>query len=83
MPLIEVLVELEFNGIKVDAAKLEELGQRFGQRMDELEGRRSTNWPADPFNIDSRAVGQGPVRGSQAAGRQEDQDRPSTDVERA
>jgi DNA polymerase-1 len=38
MPLIEVLAELEFNGIRVDVPRLEELGSRFGQRIAALEG---------------------------------------------
>ncbi len=53
MPLIDVLVELEFNGIKVDRTLLAELSERFGKRLAgleveiyELAGRE--------FNIDSR-----------------------------
>lgn len=53
MPLIEVLAELEFNGIKVDVELLAELSERFGQRQAALQveifalaGRE--------FNIDSR-----------------------------
>jgi DNA polymerase-1 len=53
MPLIDVLVEMEFNGIKVDAAKLEELGKRFGVRMNELEGE-IYELAGREFNIDSR-----------------------------
>ena len=37
MPLIEVLVELEYNGIKVDVDHLRQLGRRFGERIDALE----------------------------------------------
>ncbi len=47
LPLIEVLVELEHNGIKIDVARLAELSRRYGQRIDavqqeiyELAGRR-------------------------------------------
>ncbi len=37
IPLIDVLVEMEYNGIKVDVDRLKELSVRYGQRMDELE----------------------------------------------
>ncbi len=37
LPLIDVLVELEYNGIKVDVARLGELSRRYGERMDALE----------------------------------------------
>ena len=37
MPLIEVLVELEYNGIKVDVDHLRQLSRRFGERIDALE----------------------------------------------
>ncbi len=47
IPLIDVLVELEFNGIKMDVDRLAELSRRFGDRMmaaeteiHELAGRR-------------------------------------------
>ncbi|MCL4205390.1 MAG: DNA polymerase I [Pirellulaceae bacterium] len=53
IPLIEVLVELECNGIKVNAARLEELGQRFGQRIERLE-QEIYELAGHPFNIDSR-----------------------------
>jgi DNA polymerase-1 len=53
MPLIDVLVEMEFNGIKVDVAKLEELGKRFGVRMNELEGE-IYELAGRKLNIDSR-----------------------------
>ncbi|MCO6459061.1 MAG: DNA polymerase I [Pirellulaceae bacterium] len=38
LPLIEVLAELEFTGIRVDAAHLDRLGQRFRERMETLRG---------------------------------------------
>jgi len=53
MPLIEVLAEMEFNGIKVDVARLGELGQRFGERIASLE-REVHELAGGPFNIDSR-----------------------------
>jgi DNA polymerase I len=37
MPLIDVLVELEYNGIKVDVSRLAELSHRYGERMESLE----------------------------------------------
>jgi len=37
IPLIDVLVEMESNGIKVDVARLDELGRRFGQRMEAIQ----------------------------------------------
>jgi DNA polymerase-1 len=38
IPLIEVLVELEYNGIRVDLDRLANLSRTFGQRMEVLEG---------------------------------------------
>lgn len=37
VPLIDVLVELEFNGIRVDVHRLAQLSDQFGQRMAALE----------------------------------------------
>ncbi len=37
LPLIDVLVELECNGIKVDVGRLAELSGRYGQRMESIE----------------------------------------------
>jgi DNA polymerase I len=37
LPLIDVLVELEYNGIKVDVARLGELSRRYGEKMQTLE----------------------------------------------
>ncbi|MEN6492678.1 MAG: DNA polymerase I [Thermoguttaceae bacterium] len=37
MPLIDVLVELEYNGIKVDVQRLAELSRRFGERIAAVE----------------------------------------------
>jgi len=37
IPLVDVLMELEFNGIKVDVARLAELSDQYGQRMAALE----------------------------------------------
>ena len=52
MPLIEVLAEMEFNGIKVDVARLGELGQRFGERIASLE-QEIHELAGGRFNIDS------------------------------
>jgi DNA polymerase I len=37
LPLIDVLVEMEYNGIKVDVARLAELCGRYGEKMESLE----------------------------------------------
>lgn len=37
LPLIEVLAEMEFNGIRVDVARLAELSAQYGRRIGELE----------------------------------------------
>ncbi len=37
MPLIDVLVELEYNGVKIDVGRLAELSDNFGQQMQRLE----------------------------------------------
>jgi DNA polymerase I len=37
VPLIEVLADMEFNGVRVDPARLAELSARYGQRLSELE----------------------------------------------
>ncbi|MCL4190543.1 MAG: DNA polymerase I, partial [Thermoguttaceae bacterium] len=37
LPLIDVLAELEFNGIRIDVARLAELSRQYGQRMEALE----------------------------------------------
>lgn len=53
MPLIEVLAELEFNGIKVDVELLADLSRRFGQRQDALRAEIFA-LAGREFNIDSR-----------------------------
>jgi DNA polymerase-1 len=52
MPLIEVLAEMEFNGIRVDTARLRELGQRYGERISSLEAE-IYELSSGPFNIES------------------------------
>jgi DNA polymerase I len=37
MPLIDVLVELEWNGIKIDVARLAELSRSYGEEIERLE----------------------------------------------
>ncbi|HPM82521.1 MAG TPA: DNA polymerase I, partial [Candidatus Anammoximicrobium sp.] len=53
MPLIDVLAEMEFNGIKVNTGRLGGLGKRFAQRMEELEGE-IYELAGGQFNINSR-----------------------------
>ena len=52
LPLIDVLVEMEYNGIKVDVACLAELSRRYGERMDALE-QEIYDLAGHPFNIAS------------------------------
>ncbi|MBM3998340.1 MAG: DNA polymerase I [Planctomycetes bacterium] len=52
IPLIEVLAEMEFNGIRVDRERLAELSGRFGARIAEL-GDRIQELAGAPFNMDS------------------------------
>ena len=52
IPLIEVLAELEFNGILVDAKRLEQLGTRFGDRLEDLQAQIH-DLAGSEFNIDS------------------------------
>jgi DNA polymerase-1 len=52
MPLVEVLAELEFNGIRVNAAVLGELSSRLGQRLAELEAEIFA-LAGESFNINS------------------------------
>lgn len=53
MPLIEVLAELEYNGIRVDRARLQELSGQFTVRIEQLE-REIYELAGGEFNIDSR-----------------------------
>ena len=52
MPLVEVLAELEFNGIRVDVPRLEELGREFGARIESVE-REIFSLAGREFNIAS------------------------------
>jgi len=53
MPLVEVLAELEFNGIRVDVGRLRELSGQFNERIMRLE-REIFEIAGREFNIDSR-----------------------------
>jgi DNA polymerase-1 len=53
MPLVDVLAELEFNGIRVDVPRLNELSRRFGERLEVLE-QEIYVIAGHEFNIDSR-----------------------------
>ncbi len=52
MPLIEVLADLEYNGIKIDCERLAELSHRFGQRIETAE-REIYELAGHQFNIAS------------------------------
>ena len=52
LPLIDVLVEMEFNGVRVDVDRLHELSQRYGERMLALE-QEIHDLAGGPFNIAS------------------------------
>ncbi|MBE0593490.1 MAG: DNA polymerase I [Gemmatimonadales bacterium] len=52
MPLVPVLVDMEWRGIAVDAAKLEALSREFGRELHELEGAIHREAGTD-FNINS------------------------------
>lgn len=52
MPLVDVLVELEYNGIRVDVARLADMGQRFAAQLATLE-EEIYEAAGEKFNIDS------------------------------
>ena len=52
MPLVEVLAEMEFHGIKVDVPRLERLSKQYGERMAELEAEIYQE-AGRAFNIES------------------------------
>ena len=52
LPLIDVLVELEHNGIRVDVERLAELSSQYGQRLEALEAE-VYELAGHPFNIAS------------------------------
>lgn len=53
IPLIEVLAELEYNGIRVDPDRLQQLSAEFGERIERLKGE-IFEMAEQEFNIDSR-----------------------------
>jgi DNA polymerase-1 len=53
MPLIEVLAEMEFNGVRVNVERLRELSGQFNERIMRLE-REIFEIAGREFNIDSR-----------------------------
>ena len=77
LPLIDVLVELEYNGIKVDVARLAELSRRYGQRMETLEaGDLPTGGPAVQHRLAQAASGVAVHRVEAAGGQEDGEDRP-------
>jgi DNA polymerase-1 len=52
MPLVEVLVELEYNGIRVDCERLADLSRRFGEKLNALE-EQVYELAGHPFKIAS------------------------------
>lgn len=52
MPLIEVLTEMEFNGISIDTERLRGLSKRFETQLEKLYGEIQQMAP-EPFNPDS------------------------------
>jgi len=52
MPLVEVLADMEFHGIRVDVPRLERLSRQYGQRLAVLEAE-IYEAAGGPFNIDS------------------------------
>jgi DNA polymerase I len=52
LPLVDVLVELERAGVKLDVGRLQEISRRFGERAEELE-RRVWELAGEEFTIGS------------------------------
>jgi DNA polymerase-1 len=52
MPLVEVLVELEYNGVRVDCDRLAELSRQFGEKLEGLEDQ-IYDLAGHPFKIAS------------------------------
>jgi DNA polymerase-1 len=53
MPLIEVLAEMQYHGIRVDVPRLQQLSAKFGQRLEALE-QQIYELAGREFNIESR-----------------------------
>ena len=79
-PLIPVLVDMEFEGIKVDAAALAEFAAQLSKEMDESE-KTIYRLAGTTFNLNSpRQLGPDPLRRAEDRRRaEEDQDRPVRD----
>ena len=75
MPLVEVLVELEFNGISVDAERLAELSEQVRRAARQAGAGDLRAGRARVQHRLAQATAAGPVRRAEAAGAQEDQDR--------
>lgn len=52
MPLVEVLGEMEFRGVKIDTSVLEEMGRQLDKRIDDLKSEIQER-AGHAFNIDS------------------------------
>ena len=52
MPLIDVLADMEFTGVRVDPARLAELSQRYGERLND-SGQEIEELAGHPLNIAS------------------------------
>ena len=52
MPLVDVLAEMEFNGVKVEPARLQGLSEQFAVRLKEIE-EQAYRLAGHPFNLDS------------------------------
>ena len=52
LPLVDVLVELEYNGIEVDVRRLADLSRRYGERIDTLQ-QEIHELAGRPFNVAS------------------------------
>lgn len=52
MPLVEVLAELEFHGIRIDAERLRRMSVEYGERLADLE-KVIHSLAGHPFNVDS------------------------------
>jgi DNA polymerase I len=52
MPLVEVLAEMEYNGVKVEPTRLQGLSEQFAVRLKEIE-TEAHRLAGHPFNLDS------------------------------
>jgi DNA polymerase-1 len=52
LPLIEVLAEMEYQGIRIDALRLRDLGERFEQRLSAMQAEIFEH-AGQPFNVES------------------------------